>query len=398
MYIAKLDRPWLDSPFLFQGFYIENGSDIQLVQQVCRYVYIDVSKGTHKDLLPNKDSNFPDNSIANIAYKNTEKFEVEIAVAKEIRHTAKNCIDDVFKSITRGKSINVPQVKSVVSNLVDNIVRNPNALICLNQLKNKDEYTAQHSLNVCILTVTFCRHLGMPERLLNMIGLGALLHDVGKMNTPLEILNKPDKLTDEEFRIMKTHPEHGKRILEEAGETLENVIDIAFSHHERLAGHGYPLGKAEKHISTWSKIVAIVDVFDAITSDRCYHNGMSPTHALTKMYEWRTRDFDPDLLERFTECIGIYPVGTLVELTSGEVGLVISVNTEFRLKPKVLLILDKNKISYFPPRIVDLSIQQPDTNNCNYFVKTTLDPKSYNIDIKDYVNNTQPGKQIVTEN
>lgn len=396
MYISQLDRPWLETPFLFQGFFLETDSDIADVQRICEYVFIDVVKGkdTDKVLSPNKVLTTLPKPEPTRVYINTTALEQEIVTAKEIRYAAKGCIEEVFETITQDKKLDIPKIKKVVSSLVDSIVRNPNAIICLTQLKNRDEYTAQHSINVCILTVTIGRHLGMAENSLNLIGMGALLHDIGKMKTPLEILNKPDRLTDEEFRIMKSHPEQGRKILEEAGGIPDSVIDIAFSHHERLAGHGYPRGIPTDQISPWSKIVAIVDVYDAITSDRCYHDGMSPTQALTKMYEWRIRDFDPELLEQFIQCIGIYPIGTLVELTSGEVGLVISVNTELRLKPKVLLILDEKKNPYYPTRIIDVSTMTQDMNINNYGIKTVLEPKSFNIDVKEYIADIQHAQHV----
>lgn len=391
MYVSQLDRPWLESPFLFQGFFLEKESDIKDVQRICEFVYIDIAKGkdTKKSISPNKVLTATPKPVPSRVYNDITELEQEISVAKEIRSSAKNCIENVFEAITQDEKLDLPAIKKVVSGLVDSIVRNPNAQMCLTQLKNRDEYTAQHSINVCVLTVTFGRYLGMAENSLNLIGLGALLHDVGKMITPLEILNKPGKLTDDEFAIMKSHPEHGRRILEETGNIPDSVIDIAFSHHERLAGHGYPKGLPSDRISPWSKIVAIVDVYDAITSDRCYHDGMSSTQALTKMYEWRIRDFDPELLEQFIQCIGIYPIGTLVELTSGEVGMAISVNKDFRLRPKVLLILDKNKNPYYPNRIIDLSTQKFDINDNNYGIKTVLEPNSYKIDIKNYITDIQ---------
>jgi len=395
MYVAQLDRPWLETPFIFQGFLLESEQHIKEVQSFCSYVFIDIKKGLDTDAL------LPDSRIFTSppcpkptrVYIDTTSLEDEIATAEALRETAKNCIDNVFNAISENREIDIKSVKKLVNNMVDSIVRNPDAQMCLTQLKNRDEYTAQHSINVCILTLTFGRHLGICENSLNLIGLGALLHDVGKIKTPLEILNKPGRLTDEEFEIMKSHPEAGRKILKATNEIPDSVIDIALSHHERLAGHGYPRGLPDDQISPWSKMVAITDVYDAITSDRCYHDGMSPTQALTKMYEWRIKDFNPELLEQFIQCIGIYPIGTLVELTSGEVGIVISVNKEMRLKPKTLLILDEFKNPYYPTHIVNLTDYHQESNEDAYNIQTVLEPGSYNIDTKDYMHEIKQVQQ-----
>jgi len=395
MYVAQLDRPWLETPFLFQGFTIESERHIKEVQQFCSFVFIDIKKGLDTDaLLPDTRifTHLPRPKPTRI-YIDTTSLEEEISTADKLRITARQCIDNVFEAITKNKDLDIKSVKKLVNNMVESIVRNPDAQMCLTQLKNRDEYTAQHSINVCVLTLTFGRHLGIAENSLNLLGLGALLHDVGKMKTPLEILNKEGRLTEEEFDIMKKHPEEGRNILEATNELPECVIDIALSHHERIGGQGYPYGLPDDLISPWSKIVAITDVFDAITSDRCYHDGMSPTQALTKMYEWRHKDFNPELLEQFIQCIGIYPIGTLVELNSGEVGIVISVNKELRLKPKLLLVLDKNKNPYYPTHIVDMTDYHQDYGDDAYNIQAVLEPRSYNINTNNYMHEIQLAQQ-----
>ena len=396
MYISQVDRPWLETPFKFQGFFVTTEEHIEEVQRICDYVYIDVIKGkdTDKILSPNRIFTSPPRPKPSRIYINTTELEEEIAVAEALHKKTRECIDEVFDNIKNGETLDIPKIKKVVSGLVDSVVRNPNAQMCLAQLKERDEYTAQHSINVCVLTITFGRHLGMAENSLNLLGLGALLHDIGKIKTPLEILNKEGKLTAEEFEVMKSHPEHGREILEKAGGVPDSAIDIALSHHERLSGHGYPHGRTVNEISPWSKLVAIVDVFDAITSDRCYHDGMSPTRALTKMYEWRIRDFDPELLEQFIQCIGIYPIGTIVELSSGEVGIVISVNDDMRLRPKILLILDEKKNPYYPARIADLSTYHQDANDSTYGIKAVLEPMSYNINVKEHIVDIQQAQRV----
>jgi putative nucleotidyltransferase with HDIG domain len=386
MYVAELDRPWLETNFPFQGFFVDSQQTILRVQGICEYVVIDTLKGRDVEderLITRLTA--PAKSSPKIkTYRSVVPIEDEIEVAQSVRRKAREYIDQVFADVQAGRRPDLSDVREIVSHMVASIVRNPNAQMCLAQLKKRDEYTAQHSVNVCVLSITLGRHLGMPEDSLTLLGMGGLLHDIGKLKTPLEVLNKPDRLTEEEFNIMKSHPDQGRGILQGIRDVPESVIDIAYTHHERLMGHGYPNALTADRITDWSKLVAIVDVYDAITSDRIYHNGMAATEALTKMYAWKEKDFDATLLEQFIQCVGIYPVGSIVELTSGEVGIVISVNPQHRLKPTVMLTLDENKNPYYPARIEDLSRYGPDVRN-NLAIKRVLEPGAYGINVGEQI-------------
>lgn len=390
MFVIELDRPWLGTPFLFQGFRIRSADDIEKLRSQCDSVYIDIEKSARRGTAaPPSQAIRPSQRI----YTMSAAFEEEIYAANEIRVETESCIEQVFADVANDKMIDLVTVKRAVTNTVDGILRNPDAHVSLTQLKDWDRYTAQHSINVCILALAMARHLGLPRHEMEMLGAGALLHDVGKLKTPLEVLNKPGKLTAEEFKIMKAHPVHGRELLEHRYGLPHLVADMAYSHHERAAGGGYPRGLSGDQISIWSKIVAIVDVYDAITSDRCYHDGMSPTEALTKMYSWRLTDFDPELLEQFIQCLGIYPVGTLVELTSGEVGIVISVNPVLRLRPLVSLVLDASKRPYYPSRtlnLADLVHIDPDTPCA---IREVLKPGSYGINIRAHLQPMQQAQE-----
>ena len=385
MFVSGLDRPWLETPFVFQGFRIQRLEDIDKIRKYCEYVQVDVEKSIviKPTLRGYSAETKPEKPKYQSRYMASSALEEEIASACEIRVTSRNCVDEVFDDIGHGRPIDLVGVKKVVNGLVDGILRNPDAHVCLTHLKNRDEYTAQHSINVSVLALALGRHIGLSRHQLVVLGVGALLHDIGKLKTPLDVLNKPDRLTAEEFDLMKQHPVHGRKILERFDELPYDVLDMAFGHHERIAGTGYPRGLSASEISFWSRLVSIVDVYDAITSDRCYHQGMSPTEALTKMYSWRVNDFDPELLEQFIQCVGIYPVGTLVELSSGEVGVVAHLNKELRLRPKIQLVLDANKQPYHPVRVVDLAAISRDDPMTSYGIRQVLDPGSYNINARD---------------
>lgn len=254
-----------------------------------------------------------------------------------------------------GKIVDTQEAKLLVAELADNIANNLDASMSLIQLKNRDEYTAIHSLNVCVLSLTFGRALKIPNHDLKELGLGALLHDIGKMQVPLEILNKPYKLTKDEFEIMKSHPSKGYELIKKDDNLSPAVLTIIKSHHERLNGQLYPDKLAEQDISYFTKIVSITDVYDAITGDRCYHDGMTPHEALKRLYEWMPNNFDSELMQAFIRTIDIYLVGSVVELKAGHIGLVAKLNDSHRLKPVVMLIMNRDKEYYLRRKLVNLA-------------------------------------------
>jgi len=217
---------------------------------------------------------------------------------------------------------------------------------------------------------------------LELLGLGALLHDIGKLKIPSEVLDKPGRLTPEEYEIMKAHPVEGYQILKmDEGMPMES-LEIVLHHHERINGKGYPEQLSADHISLITKMSSIVDVYDAITSDRCYHDGISPYKALQNIYSWAKDDFDQGLVEEFMSCMGIYPVGTVVELNDGQIGVVLSATEKTRLRPIVLLIQDKDKQYYKQRRIFNLSTQTWDDKTKRLEIKTVIEPKDTELNIK----------------
>lgn len=410
MYVVELDRPWLETPFLFQGFLVRTNEEIASVRSLCKHVYIDTERGPDAgtpllrlnpaggtESQPRK----PAKLSARVTGRNSKtakveemrpgrvygaetSFEEEIEHAREIRTEGRSVIENIFEDIRMGHSIDAEGAKAFVRKTAESIIRTPDAQVWLTQLKNKDEYTSIHSMNVCILSLAFGRYLGLSEDTLNILGLGALLHDVGKICVPLDILLKPDKLTGKEFAVMKRHPVDGLQIVSKTGGIPSSAMDVVYSHHERASGSGYPRGLSNSDISLFTKIVAIVDVYDAITSNRVYHHGMDTLAATKLLYERRHADFDAGLIEQFIKCLGVYPVGSLVELNSGEVGIIISFRPDRRLRPKVLKILDAQKQHYKPPFIVDLS-RYDEKGSSAYYIKSALSSGSYGVNVADYI-------------
>lgn len=330
MFVSELDIPWEESPFMLQGFDIKSNADIKAVQNVCDYVFIDPSrqKETH----------------GAISVELKEKMVV-FADANDTYRQTSDLVKTVMDDIRFGNQLNVEAVKKSVEACVDRVLKNSDAMMLLTQLKNKDEYTSQHSLNVCLMSIMLGRHLNYSLDDLNKLGVCGLMHDMGKMKVPLDILNKEGKLSPEELEVMRSHTTHGRNILMSARGIYPGAVDAAYAHHERLDGQGYPRGVTEAVLSPFVRIVAIVDTYDAITSDRVYSKGRLHLEAINILMKCRDSHFDAGLVLKFIDCIGIYPVGNLVEMKSGEVGVVIKSNAANKTRPKVLILLDADKQS-----------------------------------------------------
>ena len=279
----------------------------------------------------------------------------EMRRAVQIRHQASTLVRTVMQDARLGKAIELDQVEPVVQSITESILRNPGALVGLLRIKTKDDYTFLHSVSVCTLLVAFCRSRNIAADVTHQAGLGGLLHDTGKALVPDAILNKPGPLTDEEFAIVKRHPRDGYDILRKTPEVGPIPLDITLHHHERRDGSGYPARQANDQISELAQMAAIVDVYDAITADRCYHKGMSAAAALRKIYEWSKFHFNPQYAQEFMRCVGIYPVGTMVMLESGRLGVVIEPHETNLLAPKVNVFFNTKQNLYIKPETVDLS-------------------------------------------
>ena len=406
MYVSALDRPWRDTPFFFQGFEITDDEELAQLKQHCKYVYIDADyqTGMAPQVLTPPLARTPTVGPAETdqkpvlriiaedatahrprrVYRDETTIEQEAEAIRETHEQATMLIPTIMEDVHLGKSVDTAGAKKAVGRMARSVLRNPDALVCFAQLKKRDDYTALHCLRVSILALAFGRHLGLDEENLNLLGIGALLHDVGKMRVPDAILNKPGKLTDREYEIMKSHVPLGVQILERTNAIPVKALEVTRLHHERYGGKGYMENLKGDQITEFGLISAIVDVYDAITSDRVYKDGIASLDALKKMYEWRGRDFHPALMEQFIQCIGIFPIGSVVVLNTNEVGVVRTLNREQRLKPQVVLVMKPDKTHHPALRAVDLARETTPTGK-PYEITEVVPPAMFNIQPADYL-------------
>lgn len=288
------------------------------------------------------------------AYDPYGEFKKELTEAEAIRHDAEQVVRDFLQNARCGNSIDSGKVLETVGRMVDSVIRNQDALTSLARLKSFDDYTFAHSVNVCILSLAVGRHLGLEKGDLDQLGLGAILHDIGKMLVPGELLNKPGRLSEGEFNLMRKHTELGKDVLAGMKCVKEPALKVVLEHHERFDGSGYHMRLSGSGIHLYARIAGVADVYDAMTSNRVYQKGMRPEDALKRLYHSRGSLFDPELVERLIKCLGVYPIGTCVELNTGEAAIVNMINHSHPLKPRVLLIADREGLPFPEPLETDL--------------------------------------------
>jgi putative nucleotidyltransferase with HDIG domain len=365
MHIHEFCGSWMDHPFWREDFILRDPADFQAIRTCgIQELWIDVEKGCDVDIAGETRQESEariDATLVGIARPQEPSPKVsmaeEVARAKKICVTAKSAVVSMFQEVRMGKAIDHDAASVLVEEITDSVVRNPGALISLARLKSADDYTYMHSVAVCALMVALARQLGIDEKTTREAGMAGLLHDLGKAVMPMEVLNKPGKLTDEEFRIMKSHPAEGHRMLVESGAVGAIPLDVVLHHHEKVDGSGYPKGFKGDEISLFAKMGAVCDVYDAITSNRPYKAGWDPAESIRKMTEWSTGHFDQRVFQAFVKSVGIYPIGSLVRLESGRIGIVVDQTEQSLLVPKVRVFFSAKSNAHIAPEVVDLSVR-----------------------------------------
>lgn len=375
MYLNKLCGSWLSHPFWKQSFVIDEVAKINAIKESgIKRVIIDTSKGL--DVLAEvkeKPATKPEAPKAAKAKPKKITLSEEWNKAKKICDQAKGEVTKMFQEVRMGKAVNIKNIQPIVENITDSVTRNPTALINVARLKTVDDYTYLHSVAVCAMMAALARQLNMSEEETFIAAQGGMLHDVGKAGIPVDVLNKPGKLTDNEFDVVRRHPEKGYDMLV-SNETLpEEVLDVALHHHEKFDGRGYPHKLKGEEISIFARMGAVCDVYDALTSDRVYKKGWSPAVAVKRMASWEGH-FDPKILQAFIKTLGIYPVGSLVRLKSDKLGIVTEQSDSSLLQPKVKVFFSaKSKAP------IDIAVMDLAANNCQDSIVGIEDPDKWNF-------------------
>ncbi len=395
MYVQELDRPWLETPFMFQGFIIKNLDEIEMLGKYCDYVYINKKQACidprifHENISSecpqiSRVRNISIKRGSNTKYTDTVIVEKELETARAIYEESNNAIEGIYSTALSDGAVNVDEANKTTRNIVDSILRNPDAFMLLQRIRERDVYRYNHAINCCALAATFCRHMGFSRDEIHDISLGALMLDIGIIKLPESLINSNNPLSPEALELVRGHVSHGIELINNTEDIPAIVRNMIMTHHERVNGKGYPNRLVGEQIPVCGRIAAIVDCYDAMISNRPYKKSITPTEAICTMYKWRNVDFHEDLMEQFIQCIGTYPTGSMVELSSGQVGIVMSQNRLRRLYPKVLVILNADKLKYKKPHIVDLWEYAQETRGDVLDIKRVLGADELGIDASDY--------------
>lgn len=384
MFIHDLNCGWMEHNFVRNRFAVRDDDTLRQVRGLGTHeVYIDTERGldvadapTQEEAEHELDEKLEAIAAAPVAPAPPVTLAGELDHAHKLQREANTIVRSMMGDIRLGRQIELEQIEPLVEKIVDSIFRHQDALLPLARLKSHDEYTFQHSVSVCTLMTAFARALKLPREIIREIAIGALLHDVGKAKVPDEILNKPAKLTDAEFDKMKSHVVQSKLILLGTPGISTIALDVAAQHHERFDGTGYPNKLKGDKISLYGQMGAIVDVYDAITSNRVYHKGMAPTEALRKLLEWSKFHFNPELVQSFIRSIGIYPSGSLVRLESGRLAVVQEQHSDKLMQPTVKVMFH-TKGHYLTPEVVDLRLSQDRIVGHESFEAWNIDPAKW---------------------
>ncbi|MBP6599244.1 MAG: HD-GYP domain-containing protein [Giesbergeria sp.] len=398
MFLHEFCGSWMEHPFWRSQFLLQDPQDLLRIRQTSiQEVWIDTGKGrdvaasvvattreeadaaietTFSALAEMPSYTAPTPAVQQLHTRTgrVNAMEEELIEAAEICRRSKSAVVSMFNEARLGRALEVPDLHDMVDEIAESVARHPNALISLARLKSADDYTYMHSVAVCALMMALGKQIKLNDQQLRTAGMAGLLHDLGKARIPLAVLNKPGKLTDEEFAIVRNHPAEGYRMLLMGGLQDAAVLDACLHHHEKIDGTGYPEKLNGSSISLIAKMAAICDVYDAITSDRPYKRGWDPSESLRRMAEWSHAHFDTQLLQAFVKSLGIYPVGSLVRLTSGRIGVVIEQNPGALLLPRVNTFFCTKTDQRIAPEELDLSLP-----GCSDKIAAREDPEHWHF-------------------
>lgn len=382
MYVSKLDRPWTETPFVFQGFILRNQKQIDAMKKYCKHVFVDPEKEDMSEV-----EGHAGGSAASIrgttVYKEAASLDVEIPRARSAIADTATVLRQISRDVKVGHAVDGAKVRQAASEITESVVRNPDAATLLVQLQEKSGETFNRSIHVSVLMSIFGRFLQLSRDSIEQLGLLGLLQDAGKLKLPTALLEKKEPLTAEEMALYQTHVDHSVEILSKTQGLPNDLPGLASLHHEHFDGSGYPRGLRGVAIALPGMIAGIVDAFDTLVAPPPQGKHMSPSNALNVIYKGRGTLFQPALVEQFIQCVGVYPVGSAVELNTGEVGIVIAQNPLRRLQPRVMVVKDAKGYENRPYKMLDLAKEPKATPDEVYRIRHTLEYDAVKVDLKE---------------
>ncbi|NQZ80732.1 MAG: HD-GYP domain-containing protein [Colwellia sp.] len=375
MYVLSITTGNKNITIKSEGYISKAESIVRLIQSGVTRVVIDPTKTKRPENKP-PTVEPPTEIKQEKIKKNNVSLDQEMKKASKLYREAKELQQRIINDLTKEKTIKIKDVQESTDAIVDSIFRNQDALSCMSRLRLKNDYLIEHALNVSILMTIFCKHLGIEKTLIEQIALGAFLHDIGKVLVPDHILSKSGKYTEDEFEEMKKHVSLGVKILEDTPDISHVVMSMVKEHHERLNGQGYPYQLADEAISKYGRMIAIVDSYDAMTAERIYKSSMHPIQAFKNLMKEAPNSYDKELVNQFVQCLGLYPVGTLVKLSSGKLGLISQVNKSKPLQPFVRIFYNTRLNQAIAMKEIDLS--KPKNNDQ---IDCCIKPEEFNINL-----------------
>lgn len=343
MYVYRLDRDWLGTPFSLEGFYIRSPEDIQTIRKICDYVIIDLKRSNLNFIVSKYHEKPPEEKLKVREYFNTTTISEELPDAKLAHENASALAITIISDLRAGKKLNLEDVRSAVEPVVQSVLRNPDAFFWISSLRKRDAYQYSHAINCSVLAAALGRHMGFAESVIMNLATGGLLLDVGKAELPQDLLDNIDLLSKTEMVLVRRHVAFSMHILESSGVHNLDVINMVRTHHERYDGSGYPSHLIRNQIPLFGRMAGVIDSYDAMTSHRPYRQAMSQHRALQEIYRKRNMLYQSDIIEQFLQCLSVYPTGSLVELNTGAVAIVMAQNQARRLRPRVMVLTGADK-------------------------------------------------------
>jgi HD-GYP domain-containing protein (c-di-GMP phosphodiesterase class II) len=381
MFISKLDRPWTETPFVFQGFVLKSDKQLVVLRQYCKHVFVDPEKEERPEI-----AKVTAEDVAKIrgttVYKEAASVEAELPRAAKAYTNTAVVVTELSRVVETGSAIDSSRSREAAAQITESVVRNPDAMTLLTKLQEKSGATLSRAVEISVMMTIFGRFLQLPPESLEILGMLGLLQDVGKLKLPTELAAR-GPTNAEEIEIYQTHVSHSVRILSETPGVPPELPGLASLHHERFDGSGYPRGLRGNAIAFFGLIAGIVDAFDTLTAPQPFGGNLSPANALSSIYKGRGTQFHPALVEQFIQCIGVYPVGSVVELNSGEVAIVIAQNMVRRMQPRIMIVRDARGNPFMPYKMLDLMKEHKVRTDEPYRIVRTLEYDSVKIDLRE---------------